>query len=48
MEYQLRLSGIQYGDLKTGYSNNFARIVDSNAISKANTMFFGVADTMEL
>jgi hypothetical protein len=38
---------IQNGRLETGSNYNFGHIIDRNAISKANTMFSRVANTME-
>ena len=46
-EYQLRLGKIQYDRQETGSRNNYARIIDRNVISKANTMFSRAADTMD-
>jgi hypothetical protein len=40
-------SEIQNGRSETESSNNFARTIGRNEISKANTMFSRVADTME-
>jgi hypothetical protein len=39
IEYQLLLGGIQDGRLRTGSSNNFARIIGNNVISDANSKF---------
>jgi hypothetical protein len=38
---------IQNGRLETGSSNNFASIIDRNAISSVNTMFIRLANAME-
>jgi hypothetical protein len=47
IEHQLHLGGSQDGRRQTGSSNKIARVIGKNVISKANTMFSMVADTMD-